>query len=279
MTARHKRIIEKVESELTLSDLFLLWLTKLQQFNSPAEYMQSALEAGESDCAEYQLLEQASARRKTARDGAPDKSVDVEIVRSLKRLLFLKTLVWAANSECENIVENCRNRLDPALLIAKILKFFRGSDAWARPYRKPPSAECGDAPAGGGEFFVAELNEMVDVLNDLRAVELAVGSISERFFHGRTMIFRSITRAMNEARHDAESCAEELTKIEPDNRTCSQQPESAAQEKSEVVVGKLIDYAKAFALLRFDERAEALEKLKLHLERGCGTPGGTNGQG
>ena len=51
MTGRHKRKIEKVEGDLTPSELFSLWLTNLQQFNSPAEYTQSALGADESGSA------------------------------------------------------------------------------------------------------------------------------------------------------------------------------------------------------------------------------------
>jgi hypothetical protein len=280
MNARKSRI-ETLEGELKLFDLISLWLSQLQQFESPTEYIESAVHDGESGSVEYQFIKQASSRRKAARDGAPGKSVDVGVLRSLKRLLFFKTLVLAANSECETVIANCRSRLEPARQNVRMLNFFRGSDAWARPYVKEnftsgPSAGYGNIPNGGGNFFVAKVDEMIsDILSDLRAAELALASISERFFQRRTIILQWIARAMNETRQDAKSCAEELVKTEPDQRASSQHLESVAQDKSEVIVRKLVDYAQAFALLRFDEKGQAEKLVKPHLPGSSVAKGGT----
>ncbi len=288
-----KRRIEKLESERKLSDVISLWLDRLEQLDSPAEYLESALGDGENNSIEYQIIQHASARRKIARNGGRDKSIDAEISHSLKRVIFLKTLRWAANCGLENIVVDCRRRLESVLQIVEILYFFRDSDAWTRPYQRlnPPStvsaanenfapvpaAEDAYAPVGGGEFFVAKVSGIIsEVLCDLHAAELALGSISARFFQGRIILFQSIARAMDEAHQAAGICAENLRKTEPDNRACSEQFEGAAEHNSEVLVRKLVDCAKAVALLRFDERAKAREILKGHLQSSCGTEGETD---
>lgn len=245
-----KRRIEKLEGELRPSELISLWLSRLEQFDSPAEYLESALGKGESSSIEYQIINQTSARRKIAQSGMLDKSVSAEISHWLKRVQFLKTLRWAANSEVEEIVTQCRSRLD----------FFRGFDAPDRPYEIPILVD--------EQFFVARVNRIVrEVLTDLRAAELALGFISARCFNGRPILFRSIARAFDEARQDARICAERLVEIDPDKRARPELLESAAQASSEAEVRKLFDYAKAVALLKFDERAQASERLKVHLKR------------
>jgi hypothetical protein len=110
---RHdKRRIEKLEGELRPSDLISLWLSRLEQFDSPAEYLESALGERESPSIEYQIIHQASAQRKLMQNGVLDKRVGADISNCLKRVAFLKALRWAANSEVEGIATQCRSRLD-----------------------------------------------------------------------------------------------------------------------------------------------------------------------
>jgi hypothetical protein len=249
MSARKARI-DKLQGQLRPSDLVSLCLGEMEQFDSPAEYLESALGEKESDSVEYQIIHQASSRRKITQNGVLNKSVGAEISHWLKRVLFLRTLRWAANSEVEKIAAHCDSRLE----------FFRGFDASDRPYEIPILVD--------DQFFVARVNRIVsEVLTNLRAAELALGAISARGFHGRVILFPSIARAMEQARQDARICAEKLVEIDPDKRARPEQVESAAQAASEVVVRKLFDYAKAVALLKFDERTQALERLKVHLGR------------
>jgi hypothetical protein len=138
-------------------------------------------------------------------------------------------------------------------------RLFRGFGAPDQPYEIPILVD--------EQFFVARVNRIVrEVLTDLRAAELALGVISARWFHERVILFPSIARVMEQALQDARICAEKL-EIDPDKRVCSEQLESAAQVSSEAVVRKLFDYAKAVALLKFDEKAQASERLKVHLAR------------
>src|ERR1700687_5086223 len=113
MSAR-KRRIENLEGELRPSERISLWLSDIEQFDSPADYFQSVLGRSESSSPAYPLLQEYSARRKLALKGRPDLSVDRAIVHQLERVLFLNTLCWATNSGVEKITADCRLRLESA---------------------------------------------------------------------------------------------------------------------------------------------------------------------
>ena len=287
-----KRRIENLEGELRPSERISLWLSDIEQFDSPADYFQSVLGRSESSSPAYKLLQEYSAQRKLAPKGRPDLGLDRAIVHRLERVLFLNTLCWAANSGVEKIAADCRLRLESAHQMIEILRCLRNSDAWDRPceitsptspasaakqhFASGAPAEHRNLPAGAGMFFVAKVEGMIkEILNDLEAVDLTVGSISERFFSGRQILFPSMVRAMDDARQDAGICAEKITEIEPGERACFDQLESA-QGKSEILVRELVDYAQAVALLHFAERAKAIEVLKCHLEGSSATAEGTD---
>src|ERR1700682_692290 len=170
MSAR-KRRIENLEGELSASERISLWLSYIEQFDSPADYFQSVLGRGESSSPAYKLLQEYSARRKLGPKGRPDKSLDRAIVHQLERVLFLNTLRWAANAGVEKIAADCRLRLESAHQMSEILLCLRNSDAWDRPceiasptsptsaakqhFASGAAAEQRDLPAGTGEFFIA----------------------------------------------------------------------------------------------------------------------------
>jgi len=274
-----KKRIEKLEAELRPSDLIFLWLSDLQQFESPSEYLKSALDSPENRSPEFMLVQHAGDRRKTALNL---RSVDAEISRSLRRLLFLKTLVWATNSEVDRIVAECRSRVDSARQIGgEVLDYLSDSDARRQSDELSPPVPTAsaakenvapipnDISARGLEFFAVRLHYAVsETMIDLRTAGLAMESISGRFFQGRDILFPSIARAMDGACQAARIFAEKLPDTPSADRTNSEQPERTARDRSAVLVVKLIDYAKATVALRFGERTRALEALKPHLSRG-----------
>jgi hypothetical protein len=270
----HKSRIERLEGELGPSDLISVWVTELRQFDSPLKYFESALCDQESHSPECQLLTRARA----ARHGSPDVSLDEEIFRWLRRMLFLKTLLWAANTEVDRVVADCRSRLE-------VLDYFRNSDARrqsderlssavataseAKENIAIPVAEHDDTSARGVEFFAIKVHHAAsDIMVDLRAAGLATESISGRFLQGRSILFRSIARDMDRACQAVRICAEKLPNTQSADRTGSERLEKAAQDRNAVLMRRLVDYAKATVALRFGEKTRALEALRPHLSRG-----------
>jgi hypothetical protein len=278
MMSRKNRI-EKLESGLKPSDLISLWLSDLHQFEAPSEYLKSALDSQESRSPELLLIQQAGERRKTALNL---RSLDAEISRSLRRLLFLKALVWATNAEVDRIVVSCRSQLDLVRQSGgEVLDYRSDSDAQRQSDElSPPGLTASEAEenidsiprdisARNLEFFAVNVHRAVsETMIDLRATRLAKESISTRFFHKRNILFGSIAQAMDEACQAAQIFAENLPDTPSADTTNSEQLERAAQDRSAILVVKLIDFSKATVALRFGERTRALEALQPHLSRG-----------
>jgi hypothetical protein len=185
-----------------------------------------------------------------------DQNRDLRICASLRQVLLLQTLVLATNGEVEQLIEACNARLDTVRVTIKMLDHFSGSDA--------------EGHAEGAERFALEAQVTIgDILADYRGAKLAVESIANRFFNGRVIILRSIARDMEELFHlvelYAEGIARHLSQTQPADYR-SPQTEEAAQKASDVMVDKLIDYAKATIALHFGDKSQALDAVSLHLD-------------
>jgi hypothetical protein len=281
--------IDRLEDELSPPLLMSLWMSDLGRSDSPLDYFEQALSERKSylesrgahyksTSPEYQLLKRAREQLKNARPGV---SLDDTIVRSLKVLIFRRTLFETMNATVNKLLEDCRSHLDALGEIVEMLEFFYISATTRECHRpSPPSpgsdcskdagppAEADDTFAGRVKFFATKAQRTAcEIMVELRAAALAAETISANSFEGRNILFRSFARAMKEARHAARIYFEKLSSLQLADGSASEKLEEAAQNKSEVLLRKLVDYSHAVVALRFDEIDRARRVLKPHLPR------------
>ena len=276
-----KTRLEKLESELTIPKLLYLWLNDLQSFDSPNQYFVAAMFDETRASPENHLLQHARAR-KAENHGPPDATLDDEIAHALQKVLFVKTLVLAANSEVDKLLaENC-NRVNSLYQIVQILEFFLNSDRWCEFQQHlsattPTTSETGgdnDEVHTAGNFrdsgrnlncFTTRLHDGIcDVMTNLRAVEIAIDFLSRRFCQNVQILFPSVARALAEVRDSGRVCNEVVMSIDPTDADV-ERLEKIAQEKSSVLTRNLIDFSRSVVALRFNQKTRTRAALKIHL--------------
>jgi hypothetical protein len=98
-----------------------------------------------------------------------------------------------ANSDVEQLVTDCSQRLELANTILEMLDFSCGHNQTS--IIQPHHAALGrPGSVKNAEQFTERAHRVVsDILCDQRAAETAVESIAHQFFYGETFIFRSIS--------------------------------------------------------------------------------------
>src|ERR1700730_4150114 len=108
-----ERRTQRLQEALSFGEMISLWLRELQRFESPAEYLMHISEL-DNVSPTHQYLNQATRQLQGAPSARPDKKRDEEIRQSLRRLSFLQHLLWVANSDVEQLVIDCSQRLELA---------------------------------------------------------------------------------------------------------------------------------------------------------------------
>jgi hypothetical protein len=261
--------IAALESGLKPQQMLSLWLSELEGFESPSDYLE-AMDDRETRAPTEQFLKQARRDLKHDPTVAADQKADDQICHTLRQLVFLQYLLWAANSEAAQLLTDCKSRLHVAATIAEMLDFARSqtktSTAVPRHAAKGKAASVKNV-----EHFIEKGRRAIaEVLTALRAEELAMDSMSYQHFYGGKFLFRSSVREKEALRRSAESCAGRLNEFlssRPTARRIDVKPnEKRARESREIMIKKLEDYAKALTRLLFGQKAEALALIRPHLK-------------
>ena len=177
--------------------------------------------------------------------------------------------MWEANSHFEQLVIERIRRLELAETILETLDCECGHNRQSS--MKPDDAALNrpGSVKNTGRFTERARNVVSDILCDQRAVEIAVESMSHRFFHNERFLLRSTARALEELRQAAELCATRLMQFSNGRpkarRSKFRQNQKIVQNRSAIMVRMLVDYAKALVRLRFGHKAQAFAAIEPHL--------------
>ncbi len=261
----------RLETGLTPSQAFLLWLQEVQGFDSLVAYARWVVEQPDGSYPLVRMPRQVAEAVRQAMKGKSRNEFSRQIARAQKEVVFLFYLWKIPNLELLAAAEELRLRLHLLVEQHRLLSLAQQVEREVGRRRKRPLAFCYPTDVASLDEKAVEWRESArDCFLSVFTSAAAARLLSRHYFSGQEFLFSQTAGILANA-EGAVQCLTELFNLGPrakdDIGLVLDEIQEEARPQARALARYWVDMAKAEALEKAGEEGAAEELVRSHLAR------------